>query len=89
MCFTNDQRPPDPPRTSEVGDHGKLELTRTEGTRFSAFEVVAVTRSGASLVLLPDIRGLHSFYTDLALRFVQTAQRARWASTAARLPSRT
>jgi carboxymethylenebutenolidase len=72
MCFTSDQRPPDPPRSSEVGDHGPLELTATDGNRFSAFEAVPVTRRGASLVLLPDIRGLHAFYTDLALSFAQT-----------------
>jgi carboxymethylenebutenolidase len=72
MCFTSDQRPPDPPKSSEVGDHGRLELTATDGNRFSAFEAVPVTRRGASLVLLPDIRGLHPFYTDLALCFAQT-----------------
>jgi carboxymethylenebutenolidase len=72
MCFTGDQRPPDPPRSSELGDHGQLELTATDGNRFSAFEAVPVTRRGASLVLLPDIRGLHAFYTNLALCFAQT-----------------
>ncbi len=72
MCFTSDQRPPDPPITSEVGDHGSLVLTAADGNRFSAFEAVPVTRRGASLVLLPDIRGMHAFYTDLALCFAQT-----------------
>ena len=72
MCFASDQRPPDPPKSSEVGDHGRLELTATDGNRFSAFEAVPVTRRGASLVLLPDIRGLHPFYADLALCFAQT-----------------
>jgi carboxymethylenebutenolidase len=72
MCFTGDQRPPAPPRSSEVGDHGRLVLTATDGNRFSAFEAVPVTRRGASLILLPDIRGLHGFYSDLALCFAQT-----------------
>lgn len=67
MCFTSDQRPPEPPRTSDVGHHGPLVLTAGDGNRFSAFEAVPVTRRGASLVLLPDIRGMHAFYTDLAL----------------------
>ena len=67
MCFTSDRRPPEPPKTSEVGDHGPLVLTAADGNRFCAFEAVPVTRRGASLVLLPDIRGLHAFYTDLAL----------------------
>jgi carboxymethylenebutenolidase len=69
MCFTSDQRPPEPPRSSEVGDHGPLVLTAADGNRFSAFDAVPVTRRGASLVLLPDIRGMHAFYTDLALCF--------------------
>ena len=72
MCFTSDQRPPDPPRSSEVGDHGPLVLTAGDGNRFSAFEAVPVTPRGASLVLLPDIRGMHAFYSDLALCFAQT-----------------
>lgn len=71
MCFTNDQRPPDPPRSSEVGEHGRLELTASDGNRFAAYDAVPVTRRGASLVLLPDIRGMHPYYTDLALSFAQ------------------
>ena len=50
-----------------MGHHGPLVLTAGDGNRFSAFEAVPVTRRGASLVLLPDIRGMHAFYTDLAL----------------------
>ena len=69
MCFTNDQRPPDPPRSSEIGQHGGLELTGEDGNRFAAFHAVPLTRRGASLVLLPDIRGMHPYYTDLALSF--------------------
>jgi carboxymethylenebutenolidase len=72
MCFTGDQRPPDPPRSSEVGAHGPLVLTAADGNSFSAYRAVPVTPRGASLVLLPDIRGMHSFYTDLALCFAQT-----------------
>lgn len=69
MCFTSDQHPPEPPRSSEVGDHGALVLTAGDGNRLSAFEAVPVTPRGASVVLLPDIRGMHTFYADLALCF--------------------
>ena len=69
MCFSSDQRPPLPPRSSEVGDHGSVVLTAADGNRFAAYDAVPVTRRGASLVLLPDIRGMHAFYTDLALGF--------------------
>src|ERR1019366_4767198 len=71
MCFTSDQHPPEPPRSSEVGHHGPLVLTAADGNRFSAFEAVPLTSRGASLVLMPDIRGMHAFYTDLALCFAQ------------------
>jgi carboxymethylenebutenolidase len=71
MCFTSDQHPPQPPRSSEVGHHGPLVLTAADGNRFSAFEAVPMTPRGASLVLMPDIRGMHAFYTDLALCFAQ------------------
>jgi len=68
MCFSSDQRPPAPPKSSEIGEHGPVELTSADGTRFAAFDAQPVTRRGASLVLLPDVRGLHPYYTDLALR---------------------
>lgn len=71
MCFSSDQHPPLPPRSSEVGEHGALELTAADGNRFAAYEAVPVTRRGASLVLLPDIRGLHPYYQDLALACAQ------------------
>jgi len=69
MCFSSDQHPPLPPKFSEVGPHGPTELVAADGNVFAAYEAAPVTRRGASLVLLPDIRGLHPFYTDLALAF--------------------
>jgi len=69
MCFSNDQHPPLPPKLSEVGPHGPTELVAADGNVFAAYDAAPVTRRGASLVLLPDIRGLHPYYTDLALAF--------------------
>jgi carboxymethylenebutenolidase len=69
MCFSSDQHPPLPPRSSEVGAHGPTQLTAADGNAFQAYDATPVTRRGASLVLLPDIRGLHPYYTDLALAF--------------------
>lgn len=71
MCFSSDQHPPLPPKSSEVGDHGPVELTAADGNTFAAYDAVPVTPRGASLVLLPDIRGMHPYYTDLALCFAQ------------------
>ena len=69
MCFSNDQHPPLPPKSSEVGEHGPTELAAADGNVFAAYDATPVTRRGASLVLLPDIRGLHPYYSDLALAF--------------------
>lgn len=69
MCFSSDQHPPLPPKSSEVGDYGPTELIARDGNRFRAYDASPVTRRGASLVLLPDIRGMHPYYTDLALAF--------------------
>ena len=71
VCFSSDQHPPLPPRFSDVGGHGPTVLTATDGTRLAAYDAVPVSRRGASLVLLPDIRGLHPYYTDLAIAFAQ------------------
>jgi hypothetical protein len=73
MCFSSDQHPPLPPRSSDVGDHGPTVLTAADGTRLAAYDAVPVTRRGASLVLLPDIRGMHPYYTDLAIAFPKRA----------------
>lgn len=52
-------------------DHGPTRLTAGDGTELAAYDAVPVTRRGASLVLLPDIRGMHPYYPDLALCFAQ------------------
>ncbi len=50
-------------------DHEDLELTASDGNRFAAFAAWASQPEGAAVVILPDIRGLHRFYEELALRF--------------------
>lgn len=68
MCFSAGQRPPAPPHSSDIAEHRALELTAGDGNRLAAFEAVPTNPRGAGLVLLPDIRGLHPYYTDLALQ---------------------
>jgi carboxymethylenebutenolidase len=72
MCFSSDQHPPLPTKSSEIAAHGPTELDAQDGNRFLAYDATPVTRRGASLVLLPDIRGLHPYYSDLALAFATT-----------------
>jgi carboxymethylenebutenolidase len=73
MCHDDDSRAPAPPVRGEVAEHGDVELTSADGTRFAAYQArPASPRSdGAAVVLLPDVRGLHPYYRDLAVRFAE------------------
>ena len=71
MCFDHDSRPPIPPIAGGALDSRELTLTSADGTRLSAFEARAAEPSGAAIVILPDVRGLHAYYVELALRFAE------------------
>ncbi len=72
MCFDLDSRPPIEPIAGGSLDHEDLVLTAADGNRFAAFRARAARRSGAGIVILPDVRGLHPYYEELALRFAET-----------------
>src|SRR2546423_970522 len=72
MCYDSSARPPDAPGAAGAAKGEDIELVSAEGTRFSAY----VARSGdraarAQVVIYPDVRGLHQFYKELALRFAE------------------
>lgn len=71
MCHTDESRAPEPPRRGPVGEHGNLELTTADGNRFRAYRAVPAAGSSRSMVILPDVRGLHPYYEDLAVRFAE------------------
>ncbi|MFL6128303.1 MAG: dienelactone hydrolase family protein [Mycobacteriales bacterium] len=73
MCHDDDSRAPAPPVRGEVAGHGEVELTSADGTRFAAYEArpAAPRPDRAGVVLLPDVRGLHPYYRDLAVRFAE------------------
>ena len=71
MCFDLDSRPPIAPIAGGALDSAELTLEAPDGTRFRAFRARASTPSGAGIVILPDVRGLHPFYEELALRFAE------------------
>ena len=81
MCFAFDARPPAPPADLLVppiaGGSGAelLELTSADGTRFSAAIAESADAHGG-VVILPDVRGLYPFYTELAERFAQAGYHA-------------
>src|SRR5258706_4137977 len=71
MCFDLDSRPPIPEIAGGALDATEMPLEAADGNRFRAFRARATTASGAGIVILPDVRGLHPFYEELALRFAE------------------
>jgi len=71
MCYDADARPPLPPIRGAALDAGEVTLTSADGTRVAAYAARAGAPSGAGIVVLPDVRGLHPFFEELALRFAE------------------
>ncbi|HJP72881.1 MAG TPA: dienelactone hydrolase family protein [Pseudonocardiaceae bacterium] len=71
MCHSTDSRPPAAPDHGSVADSGGLELVASDGTAFSAFQAAPETSNGMNVVILPDVRGVHPYYQDLAKRFAE------------------
>src|SRR6476620_5793074 len=76
MCYGDDARPPAPPAPGEVGDHGDLVLTSADGTQFAAYYAHPAAASSRAMLILPDVRGLHSYYKELAQRFAEAGLHA-------------
>ena len=71
MCFDHDSRPPIEPIAGAALDGALVELTAPDGNRFAAFRARPTSPHGSGVVILPDVRGLHMFYEELALRFAE------------------
>ena len=72
MCFSTDARPPLPPMQGGALDARDLTLTSADGTAFAAYAARADQPTGAGVVILPDVRGLHPYYDELTLRFAES-----------------
>ncbi|MEP6527698.1 MAG: dienelactone hydrolase family protein [Nocardioidaceae bacterium] len=72
MCHDDDSRPPAPPVQGEVAARANLRLTATDGNRLLAHGARAGTPIGTGVVVMPDVRGLHEYYRELAARFAET-----------------
>jgi carboxymethylenebutenolidase len=62
MCFDLDSRPPIAEIAGGALDSTDLTLDTEDGNRLRAFRARATSASGAGIVILPDVRGLHPFY---------------------------
>ena len=71
MCYSDDATVPLPPISGGASDQGDFELAASDGTRFAAYFARASKPTGAGMVVLPDVRGLHHFYKELAQRFAE------------------
>jgi carboxymethylenebutenolidase len=73
MCFDLDSQPPIPPHHGAPVRTEEMVLAATDGTRFNAFAAHSdsVNPSEAAIVVLPDVRGLYSFYMELTQRFAE------------------
>lgn len=71
MCYSDDSRPPLPPISGAAADQGDFTLDSEDGTMFAAYFARASEPTGAGMVVLPDVRGLHHFYKELAQRFAE------------------
>jgi carboxymethylenebutenolidase len=72
MCHHPDARPPAVPgATGAVARHGGLQLTAADGNRLRAYRAMPAAPNGMSVAVLPDVRGLHPFYEQLAHRLAE------------------
>jgi carboxymethylenebutenolidase len=71
MCYDDHARPPLPPISGAAADQGDLELVASDGNRFAAYFARASKPTGAGMVVMPDVRGLHQFFKELAQRFAE------------------
>ncbi len=71
MCFDHDSRPPIPPIAGGALDARDITLEASDGNRFMGYLARAAEPTGAGMLILPDVRGLHAYYRDLALRFAE------------------
>ena len=76
MCFDTDARPPLPPIRGGALDDRSLTLVSRDGTEFAAHAARAEAPSGAGIVIIPDVRGLHPYYEELTRRFAETGVHA-------------
>src|SRR5437879_10562338 len=68
MCYGDDARPPLPPISGAAAEQGDIILTSSDGVRNAAYFARAAKPTGAGMIVMPDVRGLHHFYKELAQR---------------------
>lgn len=76
MCYPFDAQPPESPGAKGAFEGTDLTLTSKDGAAFAAYCATPSTPSRIGVVVLPDIRGLFSFYEELARGFAEQGMNA-------------
>jgi carboxymethylenebutenolidase len=71
MCVDDDSFPPIRPIAGGAAGSRDFHLTSADGTRVMAHVARAAKPTGAGIVVIPDVRGLHPYYKELADRFAE------------------
>ncbi len=72
MCYDDNARPPSPPGSAGPTRSEQLTLRASDGADFLAFAALPDPSTNLAVVIYPDVRGLHQFYKELALRFAES-----------------
>lgn len=75
MCYGPTSRPPMHAASGGAGGR-RVVLETADGNRFAAFAATTDAADAPGVVILPDVRGLHGFYEELALRFADAGVHA-------------
>lgn len=76
MCFDDDSHPPVPLSDNSTVRGEDLTIRAADGAQVAAYLATSGEAARAQVVILPDARGLHNFYKELALRFADAGMRA-------------
>jgi carboxymethylenebutenolidase len=76
MCYDSQARPPYPPIAGGAASGEELVLTAEDGNQFAAYLARSGSADRSQVLIYPDVRGLHQFYRDLALRFAEVGHTA-------------
>jgi carboxymethylenebutenolidase len=60
-----------PPIAGGATDAREIRLASADGTSVLAQAARAASPTGAGMVVIPDVRGLHAYYRELAVRFAE------------------
>jgi carboxymethylenebutenolidase len=71
MCTDHDSHPPIEPISGAAIDAASIVLKGEDGAKFRGYLAKPEQATGAGIVILPDVRGLHPFFEELTLRFAE------------------